>query len=120
MHIIYSFIALYKFMHIQLYIHMYIAHKYLPLETCILDIAGDSIAACIFSQDAMGSISSHFSNIWSQHHLVLVGHPVSMAFSSPVGTPNNVPITFHSAPYFGVMRSYRYFSDGISVTVENL
>ena len=67
----------------------------------------------------MGSMSSHVSNILLQHHLTLIGHPTSMAFSSPVGTHSNVPITFQSAAYVGVTHSYSSLSDGISVTAEN-
>ena len=92
-----------------------ILYIYTPLG---VDTAEDSIAACILSQDALGSMSSHFSNIWPQQYLALVGHPASIAFSSPGGTPNNVPIIFQSAACFGMIRSYKSLSDGISVTVE--
>ena len=54
-------------------------------------------------QEAVVSIASHFSNIWLQHHLTLVGYPASIARSLPLGRPSSVPITFQSAAYCGVM-----------------
>ena len=76
---------------------------YSPLSGALQDTAGDSMTINNFFQEAVASISSHFSNIWLQHHLTLVGHPPSMAFSSPLGRPSSVPITFQSAAYCGVM-----------------
>ena len=53
--------------------HMYKQHC-LPLAfSYIPDTAGDLMASNSLSQEAVGSISNHFSNILLQHHLGLVG-----------------------------------------------
>ena len=43
------------------------------LDTAGDSTAGDSIAVNNFSQEALGSISSHFSSILLQQHLALLG-----------------------------------------------
>ena len=63
------------------------------------------MALNILLHEAVESLSSHFSNILLQHHLRLVGLPISIAFSSSLGMLSSAPITFQSAAYLGVMRS---------------
>ena len=63
------------------------------------------MAANTFFQEAVVSVSSHSSHILLQHRLGSVGKAACIIFNSPLDTPNNVPITFQSAPYLGVIYS---------------
>ena len=93
---------------------------YSPLSRAQLGTAvtaHDSMTVNSFSQEAVLSTSSHFSNIWLQHHLALVGYPASIAFNSPLGRLSSVPITFQSAAYCGVIHSKRSFNFGTVFTI---